>query len=518
MKIRNINKVLYTNGGTSDIIRVVMMAYDIESDPQIYELAEQLKGSTTVETCQNIWNFLVDNIRYAADSDGDRGEMVRTPARLIHDGTGDCKSYSLFTAVILRYLKIPHVFRFASYSTQREATHVYVVAFDTERETRNAKHGTRNAKHEIVIDAVSKQQLNSPFGVEKKYNYKCDMANGGTKISYLAGYNTGQKANKRIGYVPFNTIPISKEAILNIDTSLMRLQAGYDVNPSDYNREQLNISKLLVHIATKNNLDVYRVSKGLWGIAYLSKKGSLTHDFETVKAEFDSIDYNIINENNIDKQLFEMLTMVVFSKKKIPGIGFSIFFLDLRSKDQKRKRLIEILNAWSAMYFFIWFYTDDEIVQKFQNSTELLKKKKFVGIFLETIYNETKMVKSAFFTECRKDIEAVNGFAMTITQLKAKIESGIIPMPRGYEGKNLPQLIRDNTANLENVIDIWYYIINDGVIDFSKEMVANVIPIDDPYTGGGTTGGGTTGGDEKETPKSNTGLILGALSALLLLR
>ncbi len=302
MKIRNINKVLYTNGGTSDIIHVVMMAYDIDNDPQIYDLAEQLKGATTVETCKNIWKYLVDNINYKADSNNSNGEIVRTPARLIHDATGDCKSYSLFTAVILRYLRIKHVFRFVSYSTHRKATHVYVVAFDGNRK--------------IVIDAVAKQQLNSPFGFEKKYNYKCDMANGGTQISYLAGFNHGQKAKNRIGNLGTN-IPIAGTAITTIDESLERLQAGYNANPTDYNREQLNISKLLVHTVTKNNLDAYRISQGLWGIAYLSKKGSLIYDFETAKAEFDSVDYDTIKTNNVDNQLLATLQSIVLEQKKI---------------------------------------------------------------------------------------------------------------------------------------------------------------------------------------------------------
>lgn len=491
MKIRNINKVLYTNGGTSDIIRVVMMAYDIESDPQIYELAEKLKGSTTVETCKNIWKYLVDNIRYAADSDGDRGEMVRTPARLVHDGTGDCKSYSLFTAVILRYLRITHVFRFASYSERREATHVYVVAFD--------------GKREIVIDAVAKQQLNSPFGFEKKYNYKCDMANGGTKISYLSGFNPRQKAKKQIGALGTN-IPISGAAITTIDNSLERLQAGYDANPTDYNREQLNISKLLVYTATQNNLDAYRVSMGLWGIAYLSKRGSLIHNFETLKSEFDSIDYDTINTNNVDNQLLSTLQSIVLEQKKnIAGIA----------GDAKRKRLIEKLNAWSAMYFFIWFYSDDEIVAKFQNSTELLKKKKFIGIFIKAIYNETKLVESAFLQECKVDIE--REFKMPISKLKDLIESGKLNRP------TLTQTIRDNTANLENVINIWFYIINDGIIDYNTQMIANVVLLDNsdiPNNNNSGNNSGNNGDDDGDdaAPKSNTGLILGALSALFLLR
>lgn len=158
MRIKNINKVFHRNGRTSDIIDIVMYAYEIESDPQIRALAYKLEGNTTYDTCENIWQFLLDNVNYKADSDGNKGELIRTPARLLHDRVGDCKSYSLFTAVILRYLGIPHFFRFVSYNNIKRATHVYIVA-----------------DNNIVIDAVASHQLNYPFNKEVKFTYRLDI-------------------------------------------------------------------------------------------------------------------------------------------------------------------------------------------------------------------------------------------------------------------------------------------------------------------------------------------------------
>ena len=171
MKIKNINQLITDNGDTNDIIKTVMYAYEVENDEQLRELANKLQAKTTVETCRNIWQYLIDNVRYVADSTTDKGEMIRTPARLLHDKVGDCKSYSLFTAVILRYLNIPHVFRFVSYTNAKQATHVYIVA-----------------NGNIVIDAVAFKQLNYEFGREVPYKYKVDMSNSKTKISYLAGF------------------------------------------------------------------------------------------------------------------------------------------------------------------------------------------------------------------------------------------------------------------------------------------------------------------------------------------
>ena len=205
-----------------------MYAYENERDPQIKALAHSLRGQNDFETCQNIWSYLINKIDYKADASGTDGEMVRTPARLIYDGIGDCKSYSLFTAVVLRYLGIKHVFRFVSYSRRRDATHVYVVAY--------------SGNNEIVIDAVSYEQLKTPFNQEIKYTYKCDMANGNTKISYLAGLpgtRTPQREPQSIGTVSDDvfSVWIGNENPADITPGKAWLYGKYDLL-----NEQLNIS------------------------------------------------------------------------------------------------------------------------------------------------------------------------------------------------------------------------------------------------------------------------------------
>jgi hypothetical protein len=225
MRIKDTYKIINNNGDTSDIINVVMMAYGVEKDPQIKALAYQLQGSTDTETCHNIWQYLIDNVTYRADTGK---QEIRTPARLINDRTGDCKSYSLFTACILRYLGINHVFRFVSYDTRKEATHVYVVA-----------------NQNIIVDAVSNVQAGYPFNQEIKYTYHCDMSNQGTTIAYLAGIPAYKKYRSRIGDT---TIPdqvkdrykvwIGNETESNITPGKHYLYALFDLN-----LELLNIAK-----------------------------------------------------------------------------------------------------------------------------------------------------------------------------------------------------------------------------------------------------------------------------------
>jgi hypothetical protein len=170
MQIQNTHTIITKRGNTSDIIDVVMLAYDVEDDYQIKKLADKLQESSELRTCRNIWKFLVEKINYVAD----RSEQkIKTPARLIHDKEGDCKSYSVLTACILRYLGINHFFRFVSYDNNKTATHVYIVACIDGKE--------------IPIDAVAYVQARADFGTEIKYTYRVDMSDRTTQIAYLAG-------------------------------------------------------------------------------------------------------------------------------------------------------------------------------------------------------------------------------------------------------------------------------------------------------------------------------------------
>lgn len=179
MKIEGTYNIITDKGTTKDIIESVMMAYEIEHDEQIKNLAFELKGSSEIESCKNIFQYAVDNVNYIADVGV---QLIKSPARLLHDTTGDCKSYSIFIAACLRYLGIEHFFRFVSYNKVKEATHVYVVAVINNQN--------------IPIDAVAFEQAGKPFGTEIKFTYRADMSNRTTQIAYLAGIE-----NSGIGYI-----------------------------------------------------------------------------------------------------------------------------------------------------------------------------------------------------------------------------------------------------------------------------------------------------------------------------
>lgn len=195
------NTIKKLSGNTSDIVSVVMETYNKDWQ-QVRELAPTFgNAGTTREICKNIFDYIIENVRYKEDPPG--VQWVKTPARLLADGVGDCKSMSIFTASCLRVLGIDHFFRFVSFSRRKESTHVYVVAIDKGRE--------------IIIDPVVRPVQ---FDKEEKYTYKSDMR--GTDIYYLSGI---------------------RQSVGEVQNSTPDLWFGE--NPEDYSKHKMSLLSFL---------------------------------------------------------------------------------------------------------------------------------------------------------------------------------------------------------------------------------------------------------------------------------
>lgn len=149
----------YPDGGNSDIIQVLHKNIT-RAVSQTRDIAKKFKGATDLDTSRNIWNFLKKEIRYKKDRYG--RQDIKLPSRFVSDGSGDCKSYSLFTAGILYNLGIPFSIRYTSYSADPTPQHVYVVLDSG-----------------IIIDGVWTR-----FNDQKPYTFKKDFT---MKIQTLAG-------------------------------------------------------------------------------------------------------------------------------------------------------------------------------------------------------------------------------------------------------------------------------------------------------------------------------------------
>lgn len=93
------------------------------------------------ERCEAVFAYLVRHVVYRLDDDG--VQWIKSPARLLEDGCGDCKSLTMFIACCLHCMGIEHIIRFVNYDGGSQYTHVYPVAID-------------EFGNEIVLDACEK--------------------------------------------------------------------------------------------------------------------------------------------------------------------------------------------------------------------------------------------------------------------------------------------------------------------------------------------------------------------------
>ena len=136
------------SGLNGDIIECWKKCYE-EFKDQTRDLVTEIRyGSTIDEKCQAIFGYMVTNTRYRLDDDGE--QLIKSPARLIADGCGDCKSYTMFIASCLHSLGIPCKVRFVNFDGGTQYTHVYPVAIDEQG-------------NEIIMDACELDTDGTPL-------------------------------------------------------------------------------------------------------------------------------------------------------------------------------------------------------------------------------------------------------------------------------------------------------------------------------------------------------------------
>lgn len=147
-------------GDNGEVVRVVCELYERWQEQPREALAAELYGITTEEACGRIFEYLVENVRYKLDTYG--CQYIKSPARLIADGQGDCKSLTMFLACCLHCLGISHIIRFVNFDNSNQFSHVYCVALD---------HGK-----EIILDACELDSAGRPmFNYARPYAKKQDF-------------------------------------------------------------------------------------------------------------------------------------------------------------------------------------------------------------------------------------------------------------------------------------------------------------------------------------------------------
>lgn len=151
-------------GVNSDIISCWTKCYEQFKD-QPKDIVDGLRGYNVDSTCQAIYQYMVERTYYKLDKNGE--QLIKSPGRLIKDGCGDCKSYTMFIACCLHCLDIPCIVRFVNFNGRDQYTHVYPVAID--------ENG-----NEIIMDACELAEDNRTclYNYARPYARKKDIYYG----------------------------------------------------------------------------------------------------------------------------------------------------------------------------------------------------------------------------------------------------------------------------------------------------------------------------------------------------
>lgn len=148
------------SGFNSDIVECWKRCYE-QFKEQPRELVRNMADGSVDDKCQDVFDYMIKNTHYQLDRDGE--QLIKSPARLLADGCGDCKSYTMFIACCLHCLGIPCKVRFVNFDGGSQYTHVYPVAVDENGQ-------------EIILDACELDTDGTPlYDYARRYEKKKDI-------------------------------------------------------------------------------------------------------------------------------------------------------------------------------------------------------------------------------------------------------------------------------------------------------------------------------------------------------
>lgn len=115
-------------GVNEDVVSCWQKCYEAYKD-QPRDICKPMCNAASIDAaCQKIYDYMCSYVTYKLDKEGD--QYIKSPARLIADGEGDCKSLTMFVACCLHCCGIKCIVRFVNFDGGRQYTHVYPVAID----------------------------------------------------------------------------------------------------------------------------------------------------------------------------------------------------------------------------------------------------------------------------------------------------------------------------------------------------------------------------------------------------
>jgi len=416
------NVLLKKNGNTNDIINGVLLVYS-ENWNQTNEIANKLKDENIIKTLNNIFDFVDKNIIYKEDFAG--VQWIKTPKRLLIDKTGDCKSFAIFIASCLKSLNIDFSFRFVSFSNQKIATHVYIVAHI-------------NGKN-YILDPVAKYNGNSKFNYQVPYNYKLDIKENeirnnmkGTNIFYLSGINATKSNKIWLNRENEKNITIGKKFIyLKIDEFVLLYNTAKTRKDKEYYFKKISLWTVL--------LWCYEFVKGE---TFAFRKISKIVSSFSVKDIFSSVSQNQLKGEKDIIEIFENIK-VLYSQKSEPtridlefsNLVESEIILKNKVENFKTEKDVDVLNKlYEIAPIFAYMYLDENKLKR-ANLVENYEREKGIKKYNEFLQNSNytpEFYKTAFKNGFIK-ATGKNPETLTSTEISNELRKLKIDWKKVYE-------------------------------------------------------------------------------------
>ena len=136
------NVLTFTDSGDTEAIIKAIQYGDERCAEFTKELSRRLHsqfGADYYSLFESVWHYLHFDVRYEADKSH---QKIKSPAQLVKDGVGDCKSYSVFVASIAQNLGLTYQYKFVDYVGDGIVNHVFPVVH------------VSSGKEKIIVDAV----------------------------------------------------------------------------------------------------------------------------------------------------------------------------------------------------------------------------------------------------------------------------------------------------------------------------------------------------------------------------
>lgn len=158
----NVERHITSCGDNEDVQMAVCGVFETQRW-QMSDYVERFRDRPFYQQCLAVFDSLIERVSYHVDPIGE--QLIKTPARLLHDGVGDCKSMTVYCASCMWSLGADVIIRFVSFTKDKNYTHVYCVV--------------SNGSESYIMDPVERTKSNGyifnyarPFVYKKDYKYR----------------------------------------------------------------------------------------------------------------------------------------------------------------------------------------------------------------------------------------------------------------------------------------------------------------------------------------------------------